>query len=144
MESKADRETKSGAAADETTQQLTRLTKDLQFVSESEAPLTVVTYAAPQGELTEATLLKLTGEAAGAQVETQELTYFLRNHTADDGVLGDPALANRFKALQMYLKQELTDTKVYRVGSGTQVTAYALGKTGGGQLAGFKTVLTET
>jgi histidine triad (HIT) family protein len=77
-------------------------------------------------------------------VETQELTYFLRNHTADDGVLGDPDLANRYKALQMYLKQELTDTKVYRVGSGPQVTAYALGKTAGGKLAGFKTVLTET
>jgi len=132
------------AAADDTTQQLERLTKDLLFISESEAPLTVVSYAAPGGELTDAALLKLTGEAAGSKVETQELTYFLRNHTADDGVLENPALANRYKALQMYLKQELTDTKVYRVGQEPQITAYALGKTAAGQLAGFKTVLTET
>ncbi|WP_280640640.1 nuclease A inhibitor family protein [Hymenobacter volaticus] len=84
------------------------------------------------------------GEPAGTQVESKELTLFLRNHTADQGVLGDPAQANRFKALQMYMKQELQDTKVYRVGTGPQIKAYALGKTEDGKLAGFKTVLTET
>ncbi|GAA3927292.1 nuclease A inhibitor family protein [Hymenobacter algoricola] len=147
LESKAERETteaNKAPAPDAAMEQITNLTKDLLFVSESEAPLTPVAYAAPAGALTEAALLKLTGEAAGTPVESVELTHFLRNHTADDGVLGDPELANRYKALQMYLKQELTDTKVYRVGSSPQVTAYALGKTTGGQLVGFKTVLTET
>ncbi|GAA3997453.1 hypothetical protein GCM10022408_05210 [Hymenobacter fastidiosus] len=150
METKAERETVGSGlaaapeAADATTEQLSHLTKDLLFISESEAPLTPVAYAAPAGELTDAALLKLTGEAAGTKVETLELVHFLRNHTADDGVLGDPELANRYKALQMFMKQELQDTKVYRVGSGSQVPVYALGKTSAGQLAGFKTVLTET
>ncbi|SHI82397.1 histidine triad (HIT) family protein [Hymenobacter daecheongensis DSM 21074] len=149
LETKVDRETKEAneaktSAADATTTQLQRLTKDLLFISESEAPLTPVSYAAPAGELTDAALLKLTGEAAGSNVEPVELTYFLRNHTADDGVLGDPALANRYKALQMFMKLELQDTQVYRIGSGPQVAVYALGKTAEGQLAGFKTVLTET
>lgn len=118
--------------------------KGLQFISESEAPLEAVAYTAPGGNLSNDALLKLLGEPTNAKVETVELTQFLRNHTADDGVLGDVALANRYKSLQMFMKQELNNTQVYRVGSGPQVRAYALGRTNDGTLAGFKTVLTET
>ncbi len=118
--------------------------KDLQFISESEAPLEAVAYAAPGGDLSNAALLKLLGEPADAKVETVELTHFLRNHTADDGVLDDVALSNRYKALQMFLKQDLDGVQVYRVGTGPQTHAYALGRTMDGTLAGFKTVLTET
>ena len=53
-------------------------------------------------------------------------------------------MSNRYKALQMFMKQELDGTKVYRVGTGPQLRAYALGRTADGTLAGFKTVLTET
>ncbi|UOQ75017.1 nuclease A inhibitor family protein [Hymenobacter cellulosilyticus] len=154
LASKAERETTEATdapaaraasdATDPTSQQLQNLTQGLQFVSESEAPLEVVSYEAPGGALTEAALLKITGQPASASVETVDLMHFLRNHTADDGVLGDPELANRYKALQMFLKQELEETKVYRVGTGPQVQAYALGRTTDGKLAGFKTVLTET
>jgi histidine triad (HIT) family protein len=132
------------AAPDEVLAQIQSLTKGLHFVSESEAPLEAVSYAAPAGHITDGALLKLLGEPAGAKVETVELTTFLRNHTADDGVLGDVDLANRYKALQMFMKQELNDTKVYRVGSEPQIRAYALGRSADGKLAGFKTVLTET
>ncbi|TYZ07893.1 HIT domain-containing protein [Hymenobacter lutimineralis] len=149
---KGERETTETPAADATGSattdasltQLRQLTQGLQFISESEAPLEAVSYAAPAGKLTDATLAQLAGLPAETRVEKQELTYFLRNHTADDGVLGDAALANRFKALQMYLKQELEDVQVYRLGSGPQVQVLVLGKTESGQLAGFKTVLTET
>ncbi len=123
---------------------LQKLVAGLRFVSESDEPLTAVAYAASGGELPPAALLQLLGEPAAAKIETVELTQFLRNHTADDGVLGDVALANRYKALQLFLKQELTDTQVYRVGRGPQIHAYALGRTTDGTLAGFKTVLTET
>ena len=116
----------------------------LQFISESEAPLEAVAYAAPGGALSNAALLKLLGEPAGAKVETVELTQFLRNHTADDGVLGNVALSNRYKALQMFMKQDMNDVQVYRVGSEPQIHAYALGRMMDGTLAGFKTVLTET
>ena len=124
--------------------QLQKLVDGLQFISESDAPLEAVAYAAPGGDLSNAGLLKLLGEPTEAKVETVELTQFLRNHTADDGVLGDVALSNRYKALQMFMKQELDGTQVYRVGSGPQIHAYALGRTLAGTLAGFKTVLTET
>ncbi|WP_426062143.1 nuclease A inhibitor family protein [Hymenobacter sp. B1770] len=124
--------------------QLQQQVEGLVFMSESDAPLVAVAYAAPGGELSDAALLKALGEPADGSVEKVELTQFLRNHTADNGVLGDVNLANRYKALQMFMKQELDDTKVYRVGKGPQVHAYALGRTTDGTLAGFKTVLTET
>ncbi|WP_151088820.1 nuclease A inhibitor family protein [Hymenobacter baengnokdamensis] len=132
------------AADDTTLAQLQRLTQGLNFISESDAPLEPVSYAAPAGNLPVDKLLQVVGEPAGAKVEQVELTEFLRNHTADNGVTGDVAIANRFKALQLYLKQELDGTQVYRVGSGPQVHAYALGRDAAGRLAGFKTVLTET
>jgi histidine triad (HIT) family protein len=132
------------SAQDASLGQLQQLTKGLYFMSESDAPLEAVSFAAPGGNLTDEELAKLAGEPAATKVEKQELTHFLRNHTADNGVLGDPALANRFKALQMYLKQELQDVQVYRFGSGPQVSVLALGKTEDSKLAGFKTVLTET
>ncbi|UOE36358.1 nuclease A inhibitor family protein [Hymenobacter monticola] len=116
----------------------------LHFLSESDAPLEAVAYAAPGGELSNALLLKLLGEPADAKVETVELTQFLRNHTSDDGVLNDVALSNRYKGLQMFMKQDMDGTQVYRVGKGPQIHAYALGRTMDGTLAGFKTVLTET
>ncbi|WP_348533734.1 nuclease A inhibitor family protein [Hymenobacter nitidus] len=145
LETKAERETAEvSAAPDATSQQLQELTKGLHYVSESDAPLAVVSYEAPAGTLTDADVLQLTGQPAGTKVETVDLMLFLRNHTADDGLLDNPELANRYKALQMFLKQELQETKVYRVGTGPKVQAYALGKTGDGKLAGFKTVLTET
>ena len=124
--------------------QLQEMVKGLVFMSESDAPLHAVAYAAPGGDFATAALLKLLGEPAGTKVETLELTQFLRNHTADDGVLENVDLANRYKALQMFMKQELSGTQVYRVGIGPQVHAYALGRTADGSLAGFKTVLTET
>ncbi|UYZ65192.1 nuclease A inhibitor family protein [Hymenobacter weizhouensis] len=123
---------------------LAELTQGLYYVSESEAPLEAVSLPAPAGPLTDAAVAQLAGQPVGTPVEKQELTYFLRNHTADNGVLGNPELANRFKALQMYLKQELEGVQVYRFGQGPQVPVYVLGKTADGQLAGFKTVLTET
>jgi histidine triad (HIT) family protein len=124
--------------------ELKKQVEGLIFMSESDAPLEAVAYAAPGGELADAVLLKALGEPAGAPLEKVELTQFLRNHTADNGVLGDVSLANRYKALQMFMKQELDGTQVYRVGQGPQVHAYALGRTADGKLAGFKTVLTET
>jgi histidine triad (HIT) family protein len=132
------------ATNDATLAQLQKLTAGLDFISEADAPLEAVSYAAPVGDLDNAQLLKLLGEPAGAQVQTKELTVFLSNHTADNGVTGDVKLANRFKALQMYLKQELDGVQVYRIGKGPQLHAYALGRDVAGRLAGFKTVLTES
>ena len=129
---------------DATLAQLQKLTQGLNFISESDAPLEAVSYAAPTGDLSDAQLLQVLGEPAGAKVEKVELIPFLSNHTNDEGVTGSVALANRFKALQMYLKQELDGVQVYRIGTGPKVHAYALGRDVAGRLAGFKTELTES
>ncbi len=129
---------------DATLAQLQKLTQGLQFISESEAPLEAVSYAAPAGGLSDQQLRQVLGEPADAKVEKVELIPFLRNHTNDDGVLENAALANRYKALQMYLKQEIDGVQVYRIGSGPKVHAYALGRDVAGRLAGFKTELTES
>jgi histidine triad (HIT) family protein len=129
---------------DATLTQLQKLTQGLNFISESDAPLEAVSYAAPAGDLADKQLLQVLGEPATAKVEKVDLISFLSNHTADAGVTGSVALANRFKALQMYLKQELDGTQVYRVGTGPQLHAYALGRDVAGRLAGFKTAITTT
>jgi len=129
---------------DATLAQLQKLTQGLHFISESDAPLAAVSYAAPTGDLSDQQLLQVLGEPAGAKVEKVELIPFLSNHTNDEGMTGSLALANRFKALQMYLKQELDGVQVYRVGTGPKVHAYALGRDVAGRLAGFRTELTES
>ncbi len=54
-------------------------------------------------------------------------------------MLHDATLANRYKALQLFLRQEeLASTRVYVVGPGPQLHAYALGRDANGRLAGFK------
>jgi histidine triad (HIT) family protein len=129
---------------DATLAQLQKLTQGLMFSSESEAPLEAVSYAAPTGDLSDAQLLQALGEPAKAKVEKVELTLFLRNQTADTGKSGDVSIANRYKALQLYMKQELDGVQVYRIGTGPQVHVYALGRDVAGRLAGFKTVVTES
>lgn len=135
-----------GSSADELFGQLQKLTAGLVFVSESEAPLEAVRYpAAPAaGALTLAAVRQLLGQPAAAKAETMELTQFLREHTADQGLLGDPKLNARYKALQVYMKQELSEANVYLLGAGPQLTAVALGRAPGGELLGFKTSLTRT
>jgi histidine triad (HIT) family protein len=128
---------------DATLAQLQKLTQGLVFNSESEEPVEAVSYAAPTGDLTDAQLLQVLGEPADAKVKKVELTLFLRGQTADTSKAG-VAAANRYKALQVYLKQELDGVQVYRIGTGPQVHAYALGRDAAGRLAGFKTVLTES
>lgn len=132
------------ATNDPTVQQMQKLTAGLRFVSEADAPLEPVSYAAPAGALAPAALLKVLGEPDGTKLTTKEVTDFLSQHTADNGVLHDPAQANRYKALQFFLKQELDGAQVYLVGAGPQIHAYALGRDANGRLAGFKTVLTQT
>jgi histidine triad (HIT) family protein len=124
--------------------QLQQLTAGLYFVTEADAPLDAVSYPAPRGELPSPALLRTLGEPADAPVQVSPLAEFLRYHTDPTGVLDSPELAGRYQALQAFLQQHLAPVQVYRVGSEPKLHAYALGKLPDGQLAGFKTVLTQT
>ena len=132
------------AAEAATLAQLLPLLAGLYFLSESDAPLTLVSCPRPAGELPNADLLSALQEPADAPVQVVELGYFLRNHTAADGVLGSAELAGRYRALQAFMEQNLREVHVYRVRAAPELHAYALGQVAEGQLAGFRTVLIET
>lgn len=134
----------SSPAAPELLSELQRLTADLLYRSESDAPLQVVTYAQPAGDLPSAAFLLALGEPADAPTRVVSLTYFLRNHTAATQDPQGQAVAERYQALQAFMEEHLRAVQVYRVGSEPRLQAYALGEATDGQLAGFKTVLTET
>jgi histidine triad (HIT) family protein len=124
--------------------QLQQLTAGLRFVTEADAPLEAVSYPTPSGELPGPELLHTLGEPADAPVQVSPLADFLRHHTDPAGVLDSPELAARYQALQTFMQEHLAPVQVYRVGSEPRLHAYALGRLPDGQLAGFKTVLTQT
>ncbi|MCJ8166287.1 nuclease A inhibitor family protein [Pontibacter sp. E15-1] len=95
-------------------------------------------------ELNEETVLKMAGMPAQYPVEVVELDYFLRNQTRPPEETPDAlARGERFQQLQAKLQDLLQDVKVYRVGE-TRITAYILGKTEDGEIAGLTTVVVET
>jgi len=124
--------------------QLQQLTASLYFVTEADAPLEAVSYPAPSGELPSPELLRTLGEPADAPVQVSPLAEFLRHHADPAGVLDSPELAARYQALQAFLQEHLAPVQVYRVGQEPRLHAYVLGKLPDGQLAGFKTALTQT
>ncbi len=124
--------------------QLHQLTASLHFLTEADAPLEAVSYPAPGGELPGPELLRTLGEPADAPLQISSLADFLRHHTDPAGVLDSPELAARYQVLQAFIQQNLAPVQVYRVGSEPRLHAYALGQLPDGQLAGFKTVLTQT
>lgn len=131
-------------AAPDVLPELQRLTAGLLYRSESDAPLQVLTCARPAGDLPNADLLLVLGEPADAPSKVVSLTSFLRNHTAATQDPQGQATAERYQALQAFMEQHLGAVQVYRVGSEPRLDAYALGEAADGQLAGFKTILTET
>lgn len=124
--------------------QLQQLTTGLHFVSEADAPLEAVSYTVPVGPLPGPDLLRVLGEPADAPVQVSQLADFLRYHTDPAGVLDSTELAARYQVLQAFLVQHLGAVQVYRIGREPKINAYALGAMADGQLAGFKTVLTQT
>jgi histidine triad (HIT) family protein len=124
--------------------QLQQLTAGLYFVTEADAPLEAVSYPAPSDALPNPELLRTLGEPVDAPVQVGTLAEFLRHHTDPAGVLDSPELAARYQALQAFMQEHLVPVQVYRIGGEPRLHAYALGRLPDGQLAGFKTVLTQT
>ena len=125
---------------------LTQLTKDLLYMSESDYPLTAVTFSTP---LNDARLVEFAqpDSPTGTSVKRLDLSEFLRHHTSeeDGGMLGDLALARRFQVLESFMKEELDDVHVYRVGDEPRIVVLALGTTKDQRrLVGFRTVSIET
>ncbi|MCC5637525.1 nuclease A inhibitor family protein [Nostoc sp. CHAB 5844] len=128
------------------TQKLQQTSHGLLMMSESEYPFEVVFWPSQAQEpLTNEKLLQLTTHPPETPIETVELDYFFRN-CAEEKEWHDEIQkqdVQKFQTLIKTLKDNLTDIKVYRLGT-IDIDVYIIGKTSSGDLAGISTKVVET
>jgi len=124
--------------------QLKQASKGLFFLSESDAPFEVIHWSA-QGELTPAKLLQLTNHPPDAPLEMLAVDDFFAIATQEEDWHEEEEreTVQRFQNLVSVLKQNLSQLQVYRVGK-TNIDAYIVGVTDGGEWAGLSTQVVET
>jgi hypothetical protein len=116
----------------------------LLFMSESDSPLEpLVLKSSAEGLQNELKTLCATDTVE--PIEVQDVEYFFRNQvkTYPGYNKEQTDRAARFVQLIKTLHDNLSDIKVYRVGT-VQVNAFIIGKLKDGQYAGLRTKLVET
>lgn len=118
----------------------------LLMLSETDSPFEFYYFENTQNlPLNENTVASLAGKSSGTEIKTEELAYFFRNMTRiypEDGP-DRKQQADRFTQLQHKLEELLQDVKVYKADE-ISITAYILGQTPNGDIAGLRTVVVET
>jgi len=122
---------------------LLKATDGLLMPSESEYPFEAFRWVG-ENELTNQKLLELTSHPADSPVETVALDYLFRNVAHEKEWHDEVQKANvsKFQNLVSTLEKNLTDIKVYRVGT-IDIDVYIVGKNEG-ELAGLSTKVVET
>ena len=125
------------------TEALRKATRGLTYMSESDYPFEV--FGWDVAEPTDGFLRGLTGEAADAPVETRTAADFFRVAASQAEWKNEEQLAaaHRFQSLQSLLEQNLTDLKVFRVGS-INLPVYVAGRGASGRWLGVSTRVVET
>jgi histidine triad (HIT) family protein len=122
---------------------LGELAEGLLYTSESDYPLELVSFPTP---LTNERLIKFARSTTGTRVKRLDLAEFFPSLTLE-GVAGEmfAVLDKQLKDLESFMKQELEDTFVYRIGDEPEIIILAFGTTKDGQrVVGFRTVSIET
>jgi len=116
----------------------------LLFMSESDYPFDVVRLE-QRGEITPEKLREMSGEKVDAPVETRTLEEFFRAAMSEAEWKGAKEIeeARRYQALVSWLKENLSGTRVYRVGQ-INIAVYILGRVASGNLLGISTRVVET
>jgi len=130
----------------EITEKLKQASDGLLMMSESEYPFEVFLWSnQAQEPLTNQKLLELTGHPPETSVETVDLDYLFRNCAVEKEWHDDIQKQDvqKFQSLVTKLKDNLTDIKVYRLGT-IDIDVYIVGKTPSGDLAGIFTKVIET
>ena len=124
-------------------EELREATRGLTFMSESDYPFEVFNWGA--AEPTEEFVRGLTGKAAGVQVEATTTANFFRvaASEAEWKNAEQLAAAGRFRSLLKILEQNLTDLKVFRVGT-INIPVYIAGRAASGNWLGVSTRVVET
>jgi hypothetical protein len=123
---------------------LKSLTEGLSYQSESDYPVEPYARDAGKGAPTAAEFAK-GREGEDAAVRELNFDSFFGNYTDEQDWWGEEerAVAKKFQALVAFLKENLKDIKVYRVGD-VEADVYIVGKTESGDFAGVKTKIVET
>lgn len=114
---------------------LKKASKGLLFPSESDAPLEPFAWKGGEA-LTAQRVLKLSGAAAGTEVEQTTLDDLFITIPKED--------RPKFDALRKALEAQLSGVTVYRVGDEAEQAVYIVGKSKDGRWAGLKTTVVET
>lgn len=120
------------------TAELTPVIDGLLYLSESDYPFEIVSYAdAGTGEITPAHLLELLQLPADTVVEQRTADQFFSEYllTGPDGA--------KYQQMRQLLEEHLTELTVIRVGT-IEIDVYVVGRTKCGEIAGLKTVAIET
>ncbi len=117
---------------------LQNASQGLLYPSDSDEPFTAFTWGTAAGALDAETVRRLAGANARAPVRERTLAEFFTNLT--DEAAPD---ADRYKALQKVVGEQLADAKVFRFGD-VDIDIYIVGKTRDGNWAGLKTKAVES
>ena len=123
--------------------ELREATRGLTFMSESDYPFEVFDWG--KAEPTPEFLRGLAGGGADAPVETRTAAQFFRAATSEPDWKGadELAVAKRFQALLRLLEKNLSDVKVFRVGT-VNIPVYVAGRSADGTWLGVSTRVVET
>jgi hypothetical protein len=121
------------------------LTDGLMFVSERDAPLTVLAWARPGGRPTARGLAALVGEPHPELAEPLTVERFFRAavRVGPGQSAEERAEAGRYGALVQFLRSRLTDARVFRFGRLT-MRVYVVGVAPNGDWIGLATSQTQT
>jgi hypothetical protein len=124
-------------------EELKEAARGLTFMSESDYPLEVFDWG--KSEPTPEFLRGLSGSGSDAPVETRTAAQFFRAATSEPDWKGaeELAVAKRFQALLRLLESNLSDLKVFRVGT-VNVPVYVAGRSASGSWLGVSTRVVET
>jgi hypothetical protein len=124
--------------------ELRRLTDGLLFMSEVDYPFEII-YREGKTETGPEYFRELAGVRADTAVEVKGVDDFFRVAVSEPAWKGEKelALAKKYQAVVKFLKENLQDLKVHRVGE-INLAVYIVGRTGSGNLAGLSTRVVET
>jgi Nuclease A inhibitor-like protein len=113
---------------------LEKAVKGLLYISETESALEPVFWdSATVGKVE---LLNAAGAEDGTAIEEMTLDAFFRTVSQDD--------KPKFAKLAKVLKDDLADTRVYKIGDEAAKFIFVVGKTTDGKCAAVKTTVVET
>lgn len=126
------------------TKPLESLTKDLIYISETDAEIVPFTFR-KAANVTAAEVIAQVGHEPDSPVEKIDADAFFSRLTAIKDWFGprEKETAGRFGALKAELEKELADLAVFKIGK-IQIDIYIVGIDRQGRLAGVKTRAVET